>query len=201
MKMLPRKTAMKRSRNRQQGVVLLIALTVLVAMSLAGVALMRSVDNTVVVAGNLAFKTASVQVADYGSQQAITWLQANSAGTGLHNTNLGRGYYSARPPDEPVWYDVNTWQDAFSLNGGVADASGNVIRYVIHRMCTNADVAPDETCSMYFPKSTVTEGGSKATGAPAYDGIPQVYYRVTTRVEGPRNNVTVVQTSVLIAQN
>ncbi|MGZ5651056.1 MAG: pilus assembly PilX family protein, partial [Usitatibacter sp.] len=67
---------MRSLRNRQQGVVLLIALTVLVAMSLAGVALMRSVDNTVVVAGNLAFKTASVQVADYGSQQAVTWLAA-----------------------------------------------------------------------------------------------------------------------------
>lgn len=185
-------------RNRQQGVVLLIALTVLVAMSLAGVGLMRSVDNTVVVAGNLAFKTASVQVADYGSQQAVTWLAANSAGTGLQNTNLTRGYYSSRPPEEPNWYDVNSWQDAYSLNGGIADASGNVIRFVVHRMCTLPDVAPDESCSMYFPKSAATEGGSKATGAPMYEGVPQIYYRVTTRVEGPRNNVTVVQTSVLI---
>lgn len=188
-------------RNRQQGVVLLIALTVLVAMSLAGVALMRSVDNTVVVAGNLAFKTASVQVADYGSQQAVTWLQANSVGTGLQTTNLSAGYYSARPPDEPNWFDVNSWQNAYSLNGGVADGSGNVIRFVIHRMCSNPDVAPDESCSMYFPRSAVTEGGSKSTGSPLYEGIAQIYYRVTTRVEGPRNNVTVVQTSVLIAQN
>ena len=188
-------------RNRQQGVVLLIALTVLVAMSLAGVALMRSVDNTVVVAGNLAFKTASVQVADYGSQQAVKWLQTNSVGTGLQNDMLPNGYYSARPPDEPVWYDINSWQDAFALNTGLPDASGNVIRYMIHRMCSNPGTAPDETCSMYFPKSAVTEGGSKSTGSPLYEGIPQVYYRITTRVEGPRNNVTVVQTSVLIAQN
>lgn len=189
---------MRSLRNRQQGVVLLIALTVLVAMSLAGVALMRSVDNTVVVAGNLAFKTASVQVADYGSQQAVTWLAANSAGTGLQNTNLTRGYYSSRPPDEPNWYDVNSWQDAYALNGGLPDSSGNVIRFVIHRMCSNPDVAPDESCSMYFPKSSATEGQSKSTGSPMYEGIPQIYYRVTTRVEGPRNNVTVVQTSVLI---
>ena len=37
-----------------------------------------------------------------------------------------------------------------------------------------------------------------AVGAPQFIGIPQLYYRVTTRVEGPRNTVSVIQSSVLV---
>ena len=43
----------------QRGVVLFIALIAMVVMSLAGVALIRSVDTTGSVAGNLAFREAS----------------------------------------------------------------------------------------------------------------------------------------------
>ena len=51
--------AHRRRRTRaQQGVILFIALIVLVAMSLAGIALMRSVDTNVLIAGNLAFRQA-----------------------------------------------------------------------------------------------------------------------------------------------
>ena len=48
-------------RRAQEGVVLFIALIVLVAMSLAGVALMRSVDTALVVAGNFAFKKSAIR--------------------------------------------------------------------------------------------------------------------------------------------
>ena len=44
-----------------------------------------------------------------------------------------------------------------------------------------------------------TTGGSMAVGAPQFIGTPQLYYRVTTRVEGPRDTVTVIQTSVLVS--
>lgn len=190
---------MGHSRNRQQGVVLLIALTVLVAMSLAGVALMRSVDNTVVIAGNIAFKQSSLQVSDYGTQQATNWLAVNMAGTALQNSNIPLGYFSSRPPDEPDWFnDIGIWGNSYALNAGLPDAQGNTVRYVIHRMCLTPDAAPDENCIMFFPSSLAGNMSSKATGAAAYEGFPQIYYRVTTRIEGPRNNVTVIQTSVLI---
>jgi Tfp pilus assembly protein PilX len=193
-----RKNSMGSFRNRQQGVVLLIALTVLVAMSLAGVALMRSVDNTVVIAGNLAFKQASLQVADNGTQAAVGWLANNSAGTGLYNTNESLGYFSARPSDEPDWFGTDVWAQSAVLNLGVPDPQGNTIRYVIHRMCDHPDSAYDESCMLFYPKALAGNSSSKQTGAPAYEGFPQIYYRVTSRVEGPRNNVTVIQTSVLV---
>jgi Tfp pilus assembly protein PilX len=43
-------------KHAQQGVVLLMALIMLVALTLAGIALVRSVDTTNLIAGNLAFK-------------------------------------------------------------------------------------------------------------------------------------------------
>ena len=82
---LPMNPCMQRPPRRQKGIVLLVALTVLVAMSLAGVALIRSVDNTVVIAGNLAFKQSSLQVADRGSLEAITWLLTQNLIVPLRN--------------------------------------------------------------------------------------------------------------------
>ena len=54
------------SMRREQGVVLFIALIVLVAMSLAGIALMRSVDTGILIAGNLGFRQNATHVGDLG---------------------------------------------------------------------------------------------------------------------------------------
>ncbi len=51
-----------------------IALLVMVALSLAGIALIRSADTATVVAGNLAFKQAAVYAVDRSVEQAITAL-------------------------------------------------------------------------------------------------------------------------------
>ena len=57
-------------RARQGGTALFIALIMLVAMSIAAVSLVRSVDTTVTIAGNLAFQQAALQAADYGIEEA-----------------------------------------------------------------------------------------------------------------------------------
>lgn len=187
----------------QRGVVLFIALIVLVAMSLAGIAMVRSVDTALGIAGNMAFKQATIQGSDIGVQSAYDWLSAAAAAT-LHNTDTGRGYFSSRPATEPDWFDLAAWGNAVLLNGGAPDQAGNVVRYIIHRMCTepdtpyngaNAGVA--NQCAIYTPTSGGS-GGSMAVGAPQFEGLPQVYYRVTTRVDGPRNTVSIIQVSVLI---
>jgi hypothetical protein len=199
---------MQHSPKRQQGIVLLIALTVLVAMSLAGVALMRSVDNTVVIAGNIAFKQSSLQVSDRGARDALGWLATRYAqlplGSGmasLANDDPSFGYFSARPPTEPDWFDPATWAESLTTNGGLPDGSGNTVRYVIHRMCSLPGLQEGEgnqECSLYYTASQKLDSGSKAIGQAQYDAQPQLYYRVTTRVEGPRNNVTITQTSLLL---
>jgi Tfp pilus assembly protein PilX len=192
--------------RRQRGVVLFIALIVLVAMSLAGIALVRSVDTALGIAGNMAFKQATIQGSDRGVQAAYDWLVANSAGATLQNTNAATGYYSSQPGAEPNWFDSANWPAGAvaTLDGGAPDAAGNVVRYVIHRMCTQANTAyngevggvPNQ-CALSIA-ATGGAGGSMAVGAPEFQGTPQVYYRITTRVDGPRNTSSVIQVSVLI---
>ena len=92
------------------------------------------------------------------------------------------------------------------MRGGTPATAGNVIRYVIHRMCqcTNATYSGpcpsggDNKCALYYPVSGGSAGGSMSVGAPTFVGIPQLYYRITTRVDGPRNTVSITQVTVLI---
>jgi len=60
----------------QRGVVLLIALILLVVMTLAGIGMMRSVDTGSVIAGNLAFKQATLNASDAGTSAAFNALVA-----------------------------------------------------------------------------------------------------------------------------
>lgn len=198
----PVKETLMRSgpRKRQEGVVLMIALIMLVAMSLAGVALMRSVETAVTVAGNFAFKESGVQVADQGVQAAAAWISSNSTGSTLYNDNPSQGYFSALPPTDPDYFDLSVWGSSVLLNSGTPDASGNVVRYVIHRMCTVPATPwddPAQECGKQTSRAT-SEGGSKRRDAVQFEGPPILYYRVTSRVDGPRNTVTVIQTSLAV---
>jgi len=203
----PKRATMLRrmSAMRQRGTVLFIALIVLVAMTLAGIAIMRSVDTATLIAGNLAFKQSTIQSSDNGVEQAYQWLIANRAV--LANTNLGTGYYSSRPGAEPDWNDPLTWASAISLG---ADAAGNTTSYLIHRLCNCPDTPYNGTCATgtaqqcALTSASTTppppgQGDSFAVGAPGYLEDPKVFYRITVRTQGPRNTTSYVQTMVAIA--
>lgn len=68
-------TARPNLHARQRGLVLVLALIVLAAMSLAAIGLMRGVLGSNRVAGNLAYQQAAVQAADVGLETAIAWLE------------------------------------------------------------------------------------------------------------------------------
>jgi Tfp pilus assembly protein PilX len=187
--------------------VLIIALIVLVSMTLAAIGMSRSIDTANLVAGNLAFKQATVQGGEIGLKQAFTWLGANSAGTTLQNSDPSNGYFSSVLANDPNWYDANdpVWGNAVLVNGGVADNAGNIVKYVIHRLCTQPNTAYNQSngatpnqCAITFETGGTCEGCSNVAGGFQGTAVAQLYYRVTTRVEGPRNTVSVVQMSVLI---
>ncbi len=75
------KIARTSTLRRQRGVVLFIALIVMVAMSLAAIALIRSVDTTNILIGNLAFRQASILPANLAVEQAAAALFTDSAPT------------------------------------------------------------------------------------------------------------------------
>lgn len=197
--------SMRARRHSQSGVVLFISLIVLVAMSLAGIALLRSVDTTVMVSGNIALKQAAILGADQGTQAAVTWLETNNIGTTLQSSLPGVGYYSNLVLPDPDWFVDSSWDGAVDLNGGAADIAGNKIKYIIHRQCTLSALGYDQggnQCAAIDESvggSVLTEGDSFRAGVGnVFARAKKVYYRITTRVTGPRNAVSVIQTTVAL---
>jgi len=191
--------------SRVRGAVLFIALIVLVAMSLAGIAIMRSVDTATLIAGNLAFKQGTMQSSDNGIEQAYQWMLANRPT--LWSSNLGQGYNSGYAT--PVWTSPATWTSAVTVG---TDAAGNTISYQIHRMCNCADTlyngvcatGQSNQCALDNPTGTgapppPAAGESFTVGAPGFLQDPRVYYRITVRTQGPRNTVSYVQSMVAVA--
>ncbi|MCC6472777.1 MAG: hypothetical protein IT514_03435 [Burkholderiales bacterium] len=171
--------------------VLFIALIVLVAMTLAGLAMYRSVGTGVVIAGNLTFKQAATAAGDRGLEAGRAWLVSMSAGT-LQNNTVPGYYADWGSTFNPASFDWNS-NGLLVINN---DGAGNEIRYVIHRLCSLAGAsvnAPNQNCVTVVAGSA---GGSKGGGS--YGVLPlsntiQPYYRVTARALGPKNTVSYVQ--------
>lgn len=190
-----------RAPRRERGVILFISLIVLVAMSLAGIALMRSVDTNVLIAGNLAFRQGATLAADRGVEDARTFLAAN-AGTTL-DTDQPVSYYWANWQQNVDLVGVGSAADDYNWNQANnlgLDAGSNEIRYVIHRLCSQAGSITSAAVSCIkasagagtSPAASGTKG-VVAYGTAALPGTSNTYYRVTVRVTGPRNTVSYVQ--------
>jgi len=197
---LPRSSS---TRARQRGVTLFIALIVLVAMTLAAIGMMRSVDTATVVAGNIGFRQSSVNAADQGLQSAFGWLGANIAGAAISNDNAAQGYFSSVPPGEtPDWYlNSASWLNALAINGGTPDAAGNTVSYVIHRLCPVPNCAPNATCGgvtnvcgQTLSSTAISGEGVDQSSPNFFTTPPQTHYRITVRSVGPRNSVAYIQT-------
>lgn len=186
---------------KQRGVVLFIALIALVAMTLATVALIRSVDTSTVIAGNLAFKQASTASADVALNNASDWINTISTGnpTILETDSPSNGYY-ATSTGRNLIADA-TWATGASVlatGTGITsgtDTSGNTIRYIIQRMCRSSGTATTNNC--VFGAATANSGSQAVKDATEAGGPVSAsaspIYRVTVRVTGPRNTVSYIQ--------
>jgi type IV pilus assembly protein PilX len=190
------------ARARQRGAVLLIALIMLVALTMAGLALMRSVSTSNIIAGNLAFQQAATHSAGAGIETAVSWLQANTANTTLHSsilTGSGMRYVAQRqdPTSGQSWdaFWTGTLAGSGAVNALPADAAGNTVSFVIHRLCNSTGAPTYPGCSA--PAVDVqSAGNSFGSGVIALNQTRQVYYRITARVTGPRNTLSYVQAVV-----
>jgi len=188
------------ARSKQNGVVLLIALIVLVAMTLAAIALVRSVDTTNLIAGNLAFQQSATNAGDVGSENAIEWLQTKNIGTTLRVSDLAAGYSA-------VWDSstANRWDDIVTESGitpvvAGEDQAGNTVSYIIQRLCkvegATADPNSPATGCATPPKIASSIGSSLDSGTVNLFSSNQRYYRITAKIVGPRNTTSYTQTII-----
>lgn len=205
--------------GRQCGVVLMVALIILVAMTLAGVALIRSVDTANVIAGNLSFRQSATGAGERGTEVALaTWLAPNSApgNAALYDeaNQETQGYFPTRSDPaanqswDAFWNSIPANQKRLATAAGAsaacptdnsgADLAGNTVCYVVHRLCENTG-KPNTAinrCTQAPPGSSSGESAGAGKIGPAPP--KQVYYRITTRIRGPRNTVSYIQTIVAL---
>lgn len=209
-------------RHPQRGLALLVALLVLVAMSIAGIALVRSVDTASLIAGNIAFRQGATLAGDAGIEAARTYLLGGVTTSALENDQSGSGYYATRQDlldltgnrTPGVDSDNVQWPDTSGNGPSPAclanpDSAGNRVCYIVNRMCRDVGPITPENCSA-APPSTRSFANSKGivTAEVSYKGrdptlesttmTSSAYYRVTVRIAGPRNNVSFVQAFLLI---
>jgi Tfp pilus assembly protein PilX len=202
--------------KRQRGVVLIIALIVLIAMTLAGIGLVRSVDTGNLVAGNLAFKQSLALAGDAANEGAIAWLKANQASALMNADQPASGYYSTEQANLDVTNSNNSGVTMAVVDWDHNDCAGltyttcvqpsaattvgdNQVSYIINRLCKTPGTYNDSanSCVTYSGLNVKSPSRNDKEWA-GYDfaGTPTPYYRVTSRVLGPRNTTAFVQTVV-----
>ncbi len=191
---------------RQSGVVLIISLIVLVAMMLAAIALVRMADTNNLIAGNMAFQQAATRSGDQGLETAFTWLQARASGVTLESSDATGGYradgatlgpnLTTNPPQswDAYW---SASLAARAIGAAQVDAAGNTVYYVIDRLCRSTGSRSNGADCVASPSANPNNAGSAQTaGVKPPDPPSVVYYRITARIEGPRNTVSYVQSIV-----
>jgi type IV pilus assembly protein PilX len=207
----------------QQGVSLIFALLALAAISLAAVALVRSVDGGSLVIGNLGFKQETTRAADRAAEEARVWIAANTAN--LNGDVAGAGYYAAAPADlDPTgkltssarmmnvinWGDPDSCACTATSTCATCDIAPRSITlpnstvtasYVITRLCPTTG-APSTANACSQPASNTTSA-TKDQGNGSYggqvvelDSTVTPYYRIIVRTSGGRNTVSFTETMV-----
>lgn len=202
--------------------ILLTVLIILIVMLLGAVTMIRSTDSATLVAGNLGFKQSGLASSDMATEAAIAWLATQSSST-LQGDSLSNGYLASYDPEGPDIKNGQTWaeywDDSSKLpagykcwiswsgsppvatchtgsSGQTADAAGNKSAYLIQRLCTAVGTSTDTATGCALSQSSDSSSSSKGSGSISINSASEVYYRITTRIDGPRNTVTYTQTIV-----
>jgi Tfp pilus assembly protein PilX len=212
----------------QRGLALPVVLIALIAIAFAAIALLRSSDTGTLVVGNLGFQRTALAAGDAATEEAIDWLVANAADGTLFDdsvANAAAGYFATtadncdltgtRTPDDVAddvdWLGDDPGADCNMTAVTAAPAGvapGFTVRYVVNRVCNaegdpNALVASDGLTAMACSRLATGASEGSTRGGASYGNLPlsaeaQTYYRITTRIDGPRNTVRFVQALVVI---
>jgi hypothetical protein len=196
------------SPARQRGVVLLFCLVILVIVLAGGVAVMRSMNSSLFSAGNLAFKRDLVNQGELAVSKAMQAFKTGGLATSTLTANsVPAENYSAVQlkvneklgiPDVLLKKTGLTGKDItnadFTPTGGAITGAGGVtVYYVIDRMCNASGSFATLGNSGCVSATTQVGGGTAGVAKP--DLPPPAIYRLSIRVDGPRDTQVFLQSS------
>jgi len=185
-------------KHQQSGIVMIVTLIALALLLLASVALIRSTDANLMIAGHLSFKRDIVN----RTERLIPTI-SGVFNNGVLSTSLAReldnpaGNYSAtilqtNPAGIPtVLLDTIVFDSTYSGNNIIDTGGQTTIRYVIDRMCLTTGPISSTSC-------TLSSDRTDPSGDPDFKvpGAARPLYRISMRVTGPRNTEAYIQTTV-----
>jgi type IV pilus assembly protein PilX len=202
------------TNQRERGVVLFVVMLVLVVMALAAAALVRSVDVANLAAGNLSFKQSTLSATDVGVEASIAKFRTGSTlasgpvtqgdlpaeayfatiqatdSRGVPTALLNKTTFDTAHSANCFWATPD-WATTRTACTSTAPASSmGQVRYLIDRQCTVAGPYNDESCNTAGDGGTMP-GGSEDSSHTGVESSPA--YRVTVRVDGPKNSVSFSQ--------
>jgi type IV pilus assembly protein PilX len=189
--------------SRQRGVVLIFTLIILLILSIGAVALVRSMNTSLVSAGNLAFRR---DLANQGEQAVSKVLAQFStggilAGSASTQADVPSSNYSAKMlatntqgiPTVLLGSDAaftGAWT-AGDLTGATSEIT---IRYIIDRLCSGPGAPSTLNCSQSSASSKHKD--SLDPGAAALAPPSATVYRLSVRVTGSRSTQVFLQTTL-----
>lgn len=181
----------------QRGMVMVMTLICLVLMLVASVALMRSSTNSLLLAGNFAFKRDLLNQGERGMAAAVALLNTGALVTETARTtdqltlNYSASTLASNAQGVPlVLVNNTTFQEAgMTDTTAISDSTAGVtIRTVIDRQCVASGAYSSTSCVSSATKTNAAQAGTiwiKRAKAPG-----NASYRISVRVQGPRGTET-----------
>ena len=181
----------------QRGMVMVMTLICLVLMLVASVALMRSSTNSLLLAGNFAFKRDLLNQGERGMAAAVALLNTGALVTETARTTdqLTLNYSASTLASNAQGIPLVLVNDSTFTSAGMTDTTaisdttaGVTIRTVIDRQCVAAGAYSSTSCVSSPTKTNAAQAGTiwiKRAKAPG-----NASYRISVRVTGPRNTQT-----------
>jgi Tfp pilus assembly protein PilX len=187
-------------RSRQAGVVLIFSLIILLILLIGAVALMRSMNTSLLTAGNLAFRRDLVNQGEQAVSTVINEFKTGGAMVGATTANNQALNYSAtilatNKQGVPRALLNNTTFGTVGTSANditPANYPDVTIRYVIDRLCSATGSASSVLCAQSLANPP---GGTGGTGAPPVTPPSSTVYRLSVRVSGARNTQVFLQTT------
>lgn len=184
----------------KKGIALPISLFVLMGVTLAAAALIRTGEFGITMAGDIAHRSIVSGHNDVVAATALNWLNDNK-GT-LNNTNSAQGYFSSTSPSVIDYTREESWLNARKLP---TDANGNTSSYLIFRMCSlpntpyngSLNGVQNQCAIKESTQASGTDGNSSGfQGFSFTSNTLQIYYRVIVRTVGPKDATSITETVV-----
>lgn len=171
------------SRRAERGVTMLVVLVLLSVMLLGGVALARMTEIGALAGGNSQFREASLQASEVGLNTAYAAVRAIAA-----EDDPAPGYAPTMQGSDLAGIPFVDWPSAPEVVVGLYS-----VRWFVERMCSQTPVTA--TLRQCLVKQ-VPQIESSKVGAEPLDPPNARQFRITVRVQGPKDTETWVQSLV-----